>query len=187
MKNSKYSQRVLVTAIASPSWTEMKMTPAKAQTHTRKSILSIFQMWYTAGRSIRPITATIIIAPRTTFGVYTNNGMRNNNVIITVSAMITLDMAVLQPALWFTAERENAPDGYKRKLRDHISTFTINMNQDFFMVLFGSKNCTCCYIAGCAWAHNVHQPYGHHFFVSIYLVAPDWSKCSTNCYSFLIF
>ena len=67
-------------------------------------------MWYTAGKSIRPITAAIMIAPRTTLGVYTNNGMRNSSVTITVSAMITLDMAVLQPALWFTAERENAPD-----------------------------------------------------------------------------
>ena len=66
-------------------------------------------MWYTAGKSIRPITAAIMIVPRTTLGVYTNNGIRNSSVTITVSAMITLDMAVLQPALWFTAERENAP------------------------------------------------------------------------------
>jgi hypothetical protein len=47
------------------------------------------------------------------------------------------------------------------------------------------KNCTCCYVAWCTWPNNVHQPYGHHFFVPIYLVAPNWGKCSTNCYSLL--
>jgi hypothetical protein len=35
---------------------------------------------------------------------------------MTVSAMIKFDMAVLQPALWFTAERENAPDENERDL-----------------------------------------------------------------------
>jgi hypothetical protein len=47
--------------------------------------------------------------------------MRNNSVTMTVSAMITLDMAVLQPALWFTAERENAPGGNRKAI--NLSTY----------------------------------------------------------------
>lgn len=171
------------TAIARPSWTEMKMTPANAQTHTRKSILSIFQMWYTAGKSIRPITAAMMIAPRTTLGVYTNSGMRNSSVTITVSAMITLDMAVLQPALWFTAERENAPT-YRADDHYSLSSYSLVL----ILEIYSAKrlvDSTCCYVAWCAGPNNIHQPYGHHLFVSIYLVVLEWGKCSTNRYSFL--
>lgn len=99
-----------LTAIARPSCTEMKTTPKNAQSITRKSNLSIFQIWWAAGISIRPTTAVTMIAPSTTFGVYWNRGMRKRRVTMTVTDITTLDTAVFAPALWLTAEREKAPE-----------------------------------------------------------------------------
>lgn len=95
--------------MARPSSTEMKRTPRKAHNMTRKSNLSIFQIWQAAGTSIRPITAVTMIAPKITFGVYWKSGMSKRSVTITVTAIMMLETAVLQPALWFTADLENAP------------------------------------------------------------------------------
>lgn len=95
--------------MARPSWTEMKRTPKKADSMTRKSNLSIFQIWMAAGISIRPMTAVTMMAPNITFGVYSNSGISNSSVTITVTAITTFETAVLHPALWFTADLENAP------------------------------------------------------------------------------
>ena len=74
--------------------------------------------------------------------------------------------------------------------RIKLVTITVRTSRGVYISkywkLFGPKNCTCCYIAGCTWAHDVHQPYSHHLFVSIYLVVLQGSKCSTNCNSFLV-
>lgn len=59
--------------------------------------------------SISPMTAVTMIAPNTRLGVYRNNGIKKRSVTITVTDMIMLETAVFTPALWFTADRENAP------------------------------------------------------------------------------
>jgi hypothetical protein len=101
-----------LTATARPSWTEIKITPKKAVNMTRKSNLSIFQMWQAAGISMRPITAVTMIAPNTTLGVYWNNGIRKRSVTITVTDITIFEAAVFAPALLLTAEREKAPEIY---------------------------------------------------------------------------
>lgn len=53
--------------------------------------------------------AVTIMAPRTTFGVYRNKGIRKRSVIITVNAIIMLETAVFAPALLFTVDLEKAP------------------------------------------------------------------------------
>ncbi|KAM0003270.1 hypothetical protein Hdeb2414_s0290g00858711 [Helianthus debilis subsp. tardiflorus] len=70
--------------------------------------------------STRPMTAVTMIAPNTRLGVYRNNGIKNRSVTITVTAMMMLETAVLAPALWFTADRENAPVTMIRWLLEHI-------------------------------------------------------------------
>lgn len=97
--------------MARPCSTEMKRTPKKAQSMTRKSNLSILHISQAAGTSIRPMTAVTMMAPKMTLGVYWKSGMRKRSVTITVTAMTMLDTALLQPALWFTADLENAPIG----------------------------------------------------------------------------
>lgn len=59
---------------------------------------------------MRPATAVTMIAPNITFGVYWNSGIRKSNVTITATDITMLETAVLAPALWFTADRENEPE-----------------------------------------------------------------------------
>ena len=58
---------------------------------------------------MRPTTAETMIAPSTTFGVYWNKGIRRRSVTITVTDITMLEAAVFAPALWLTADLENAP------------------------------------------------------------------------------
>lgn len=59
--------------------------------------------------SIKPITAHMIIEASIAFGVYLNSGVMTSNVNNTTKDITMLDTAVLQPAMKFTAERENDP------------------------------------------------------------------------------
>lgn len=102
----------IMTAMDKPISTLPKVTPKYAPRHIIQSILSIFQRWMTAGMSMMPTMATIIMEERTTSGVYWNNGVKNNSVIIITIAMIILETAVLHPALKFTALLENGPTSF---------------------------------------------------------------------------
>ncbi|KAK7850054.1 hypothetical protein CFP56_001640 [Quercus suber] len=62
-----------------------------------------------AGMSTRGNTAAIMIEASTAFGVYLNNGVMSSNVRRTTQDITMLATAVLQPAMKFTAERENDP------------------------------------------------------------------------------
>lgn len=77
--------------------------------HATKSNLSIFHNKVAAPMSIRPITAFIIMEARMAFGVYLKRGVMNSKVRNTTQDIIMLETAVSQPAMKFTADRENEP------------------------------------------------------------------------------
>lgn len=103
-KNARF-----LTAIKRPISTEAKITPKKAPMQATKSNLSIFHNRLTASTSIRPTTADIMIEASMAFGVYLNSDVMNSKVKNTTQDITMLDMAVLQPAMKFTAEREKDP------------------------------------------------------------------------------
>lgn len=59
--------------------------------------------------SIRLITAFMMMAARMAFGVYLKRGVMNSNVSNTTMDITMLETAVWQPAMKFTADRENEP------------------------------------------------------------------------------
>ena len=135
---------------------------------------------------MRPITAAIMIAPNITFGVYWNNGMRNSSVTKTVTDITTFDIAVLAPALWLIAERENDPEVHS--LNGLIISLILTPSYMSFTNLqgfLGHGLPTCCNIAGCCGANHVHESDCHHFLISIHFVVSYGSKCSSHCNSFL--
>lgn len=88
-----------ITAIRSPISTEIKITPKNAPMQAMKSNLSIFHMRIAASKSIRPITAHIIIDERIALGVYLKRGVMNSKVKKTTHDITMFDTAVLQPAM----------------------------------------------------------------------------------------
>jgi hypothetical protein len=64
-----------------------------------KSNLSIFHIKYAASKSIRLITADIIMAASIAFGVYLKRGVKNFNVKNTTVAITMFETAVWQPAM----------------------------------------------------------------------------------------
>ena len=97
------------TEIRRPISTFMKITPKKAPMQATKSNLSIFHSRTTSSMFTRFITAAIIIAASTAFGVYLNSGAMTSRVSNTTIDMMMFDTAVSQPAIKFTGERENDP------------------------------------------------------------------------------
>ncbi|KAL0546191.1 hypothetical protein IC582_016097 [Cucumis melo] len=75
------------------------MTPKKAPIQATKSNLSIFQISFTAYKSIRLITADMMIADRIALGVYLKSGVRNAKVSSTTMDITMLETAVWQPAM----------------------------------------------------------------------------------------
>ena len=106
---------LLHTAIKRPISTLLKTTPKKAPIQARKSNLSIFHSSIAAGMSTRGNTAAMMIEASTAFGVYLNNRVMSSNVRRTTQDITMLATAVLQPAMKFTAERENDPACMRRR------------------------------------------------------------------------
>lgn len=90
---------MLFTAMRSPISTETKTTPKKAPIQATKSNLSIFHSKTTASKSMRPMTADIMMDASIAFGVYLNNGVMTKRVSNTIIDITILDTAVLQPAM----------------------------------------------------------------------------------------
>lgn len=63
-----------------------------------------------ASKSIRPMTAEMMMEERMAFGVYSKRGVMNNNVKSTTMDITMLETAVWDPAMKFTADRENEPE-----------------------------------------------------------------------------
>lgn len=92
-----------------PISTEIKMTPKNAPMQAMKSNLSIFHKRITASISTRLTTADMMMAARIAFGMNLNRGVITINVNRTIIDMTMFETAVWQPAMKFTAERENDP------------------------------------------------------------------------------
>lgn len=86
-----------LTAIKRPISTEAKTTPKKAPMQAMKSNLSIFHIKIAALKSIRPMTADIMIDERMAFGVYLKSGVMNFKVRNTTKDITMLETAVWQP------------------------------------------------------------------------------------------
>ena len=86
---------VILTAIKRPVSTLSNTTPKNAPTQATKSNLSIFHIKYAASKSTRPITADIMIAESTAFGVYLKRGVINCKVKNT-----TIDITMFETAVW---------------------------------------------------------------------------------------
>lgn len=108
--NAESFVRFDLTAIKRPISTDLNTTPKKAPIQATKSNLSTFHIKITASISIRPITADMIIEEIIAFGVYLNNGVISSNVNNTTKDITMFETAVLQPAMKFTADRENDPE-----------------------------------------------------------------------------
>lgn len=89
--------------------------------------------------STRPMTAVTMIAPNTRLGVYWNNGIKKSSVTITVTAMIMFETAVLAPALWFTADRENAPRIMTVAVRVQVKIQDVQVVKLIFFLLQGIR------------------------------------------------
>lgn len=98
-----------LTATKRPISTEKKTTPRKAPMQATKSNLSIFQIRIAASKSIKPMTAEIMMEERIAFGVYLKRGVRNSNVKSTTMDITMFETAVWHPDMKFTADRENEP------------------------------------------------------------------------------
>lgn len=70
--------------------------------------------------------------------------------------------------------------GKIRIMRKYLHGIIVNDLMIIFFFLI-----TCCNITWSATTNNVHQSNCHHFFVTINFVVFKWSKCSSNCNSFL--
>lgn len=90
---------ILYTAINRPISTDAKITPKKAPMQATKSNLSIFHMRIAAWKSIRLITADIMMAARMAFGVYLKRGVMNCKVRKTTTDIMMLETADWQPAM----------------------------------------------------------------------------------------
>lgn len=98
-----------LTAVKRPVSTDANRTPKNAPMHMMKSTLSTLQILRTSEISINPGRAARIIDARMATGVKYNSLVSSSNEIVTVMAMMMLETAVWQPALKFTAVRENEP------------------------------------------------------------------------------
>lgn len=102
---------------------------------------------------------------------------------MTVTDIIMLDTAVFAPALWFTADRENAPESKK-----NFAVNACKILQDYKkkgVVGRGYGNCTCSDIAGSGGANNVHHSNGYHLLVPINSIVLQSCKCPSHGNSFL--
>ena len=97
---NKYLKAIqLLTAIKRPISTDLNTTPKNAPMQATKSNLSVFQIRYAASKSIRPITAVMMIDARMEFGVYLKSGVISSKVKNTTVDITTLEIGVWQPAM----------------------------------------------------------------------------------------
>lgn len=99
LSEMKSKRNLVLTAIRRPISTDTKTTPKKAPMHAMKSNLSVFHIRITASKSIRPMTAVIMMEARMAFGVYLKRGVKNSSVRNTTADIMILVTAVWQPAM----------------------------------------------------------------------------------------
>ena len=83
----------------SPISTEMKTTPKKAPAMAMKSPKSTFHILYMALKSMRPITALMMMDARMQFGRSWKRPVNATSTIITMSDITMFDTGVFTPAL----------------------------------------------------------------------------------------
>ena len=83
----------------SPISTEMKTTPKKAPAMATKSPKSTFQILYMALKSMRPMTALMMMDARMQLGRSWKSPVNATNTIITISDITMFATGVFTPAL----------------------------------------------------------------------------------------